>query len=60
MKIKPVFCTDEGLFPLFLLFLPFQGDWATGWETAGDESHAPRGPASPLQRSVGRAEAHGP
>lgn len=47
-------------FPLFLYSLTFQCDRAAGWKTAGDESHAPRGPASALQCPVGCAEAYGP
>lgn len=38
----------------------FQSDRAAGWKTAGDESYAPRGPARPVQRPAGCAEAHGP
>lgn len=40
-------------------FCLFQGYRAVGWKTAGDESHAPRGPTCPLQRSVVCAEAYG-
>lgn len=36
-----------------------QGHRATGREAAGDEPHAPRGPAGALQRPPGCAEAHG-
>lgn len=60
MKIEPFLFVDKGFHPLFPLFLPFQGDRAAGWKTAGDESYAPRGPARPLQRTVGCAEADGP
>ena len=36
-----------------------QGHRTAGWEAAGDEPHAPRGPAGALQRPPGCAEAHG-
>ena len=36
-----------------------QGHRAARREAAGDEPHAPRGPAGALQRPPGRAEAHG-
>ena len=36
-----------------------QGHRTAGWEAAGDEPHAPRGPAGALQRPPGRTEAHG-
>lgn len=66
MEIVPVVCADKGPSPItcFFFMIPFsfsiQGDRAAGWKTAGDESYAPRGPARPLQRPAGRAEAHGP
>lgn len=43
----------------FASFSLSQGYRATGWKTAGDESHAPRGPTRSLQRSVVCAEAYG-
>lgn len=55
MKMAPVFCFIKALSH----YLPSQGDWAAGWKTAGDESHASWRPASPLQRPVGCAEADG-
>lgn len=57
MQMLPVFFEIRVFFPFTC---PFQGYWAAGWKTAGNESHAPWGPARPLQRSTVCAEAYGP